>query len=209
MIDNLITINEEYKALGLTKDLVIENFDTDVAGQIEQIENLINAGVDAMLVNPGDAVALNQILEEAVNMGILVFSIDQEIEAKGVINVGHNQYEWARISAAWLAETGRKAMSSRLKVSLVTLPMTCEWLPLPMSFRITSGKVLALSQVSGMKPPASRLCQTSWLPTPTLTVTGLGWYGYRCFEAIIAANPDPYTGVGEARGSSSSFGLKC
>ncbi|NLN70791.1 MAG: substrate-binding domain-containing protein, partial [Chloroflexi bacterium] len=104
MIDNLITINEEYKALGLTKDLVIENFDTDVAGQIEQLENLINAGVDAILVNPGDAVALNQILEEAVDMGILVFSIDQEIEAKGVINVGHNQYEFARISAEWLAE---------------------------------------------------------------------------------------------------------
>ncbi len=105
MIDNLITVNEEYMAEGLTNALVIESFDTDVAGQIEQIENLINAGVDAMLVNPGDAVALNQILEEAVEMGILVFSIDQEIEAEGVINVGHDQYEWARISAEWFAET--------------------------------------------------------------------------------------------------------
>lgn len=105
MIDNLIEVNQEYMDMGLTTELVIESFDTDVAGQIEQLENLINAGVDAILVNPGDAVALNQILEEAVEMGILVLSIDQEIEAEGVINVGHDQYEWARISAEWFAET--------------------------------------------------------------------------------------------------------
>jgi ribose transport system substrate-binding protein len=104
MIDNLITVNQEYMDMGLTNELVIESFDTDVAGQIEQLENLINAGVDAILVNPGDAVALNQILEEAVDAGILVLSIDQEIEAEGVINVGHDQYEWARISAQWFAE---------------------------------------------------------------------------------------------------------
>jgi len=104
MIDELIETNAEYMELGLTEELVIESFDTDVAGQIEQIENLMAAGVDAMLVNPGDAVALNQILEEAVEAGILVLSIDQEIEADGVINVGHDQYEWAKTSAEWFAD---------------------------------------------------------------------------------------------------------
>jgi len=105
MIDELIETNAEYMELGLTEELVIESFDTDVAGQIEQIESLMNQGVDAMLVNPGDAVALNQILEEAVEQGIIVISMDQEIEAEGVINVGHDQYEWASISAEWFAET--------------------------------------------------------------------------------------------------------
>ncbi len=104
MIDELIETNAEYMEKGLTNELVIESFNTDVAGQIEQIENLMNQGVDAILVNPGDAVALNSILEEAVQAGILVLSIDQEIEAEGVINVGHDQYEWAQISAEWFAE---------------------------------------------------------------------------------------------------------
>lgn len=104
MIDELIQTNAEYIELGLTEELVIESFDTDVAGQLEQIESLMNQGVDAILVNPGDAVALNQILEEAVQQGILVISIDQEIEAEGVINVGHDQYEWAQISAEWFAD---------------------------------------------------------------------------------------------------------
>lgn len=103
MIDQLEKTNEEYMAMGLTTELVIESENTDVAGQIQQIENLMNQGVDAMLVNPGDAVALNEILEEAVAAGIIVISIDQEIEAEGVVNVGHDQKEWAKTSASWFA----------------------------------------------------------------------------------------------------------
>jgi ribose transport system substrate-binding protein len=104
MIDDLLQTNQEYMDLGLTNELVIYSENTDVAGQIQQIENLMNQNVDAMLVNPGDAVALNQILEEAVDAGIIVISIDQEIEAEGVVNVGHNQKEWAYTSAIWFAE---------------------------------------------------------------------------------------------------------
>ena len=104
MIDDLEKTNAEYVEMGLTEPLVIESENTDVAGQIQQIETLMNQNVDAMLVNPGDAVALNQILEEAVDAGIVVISIDQEIEAEGVINVGHNQKEWAKTSASWWAE---------------------------------------------------------------------------------------------------------
>jgi ribose transport system substrate-binding protein len=104
MIDDLETTNEEYMAMGLSNELVIESENTDIAGQLQQIENLMNQGVDALLVNPGDAVALNQILEEAVEAGIIVISIDQEIEAVGVVNVGHDQKEWAMTSAAWFAE---------------------------------------------------------------------------------------------------------
>lgn len=104
MIDDLEKTNAEYVEMGLTEPLVIESENTDVAGQIQQIETLMNQNVDAMLVNPGDAVALNQILEEAVDAGIVVISIDQEIEAEGVVNVGHNQKEWAKTSASWWAE---------------------------------------------------------------------------------------------------------
>jgi len=104
MIEELKQINEEYKAAGITNDLVIESTDTDVAGQIQQLQNLMSKGVDAILVNPGDAQGLNATLEEAVKKGILVLSIDQELDAEGVYNVGHNQKEWAMTSAKWLAE---------------------------------------------------------------------------------------------------------
>lgn len=104
MIQNLKDLNDEYMAAGITNELVIENADTDVAGQIQQLQNLMSKNVDAILVNPGDAQGLNATLEEAVKQGILVLSIDQEVDAEGVYNVGHNQKEWAKVSATWLAE---------------------------------------------------------------------------------------------------------
>lgn len=104
MIQELIETNKEYKDKGITTDLVIESADTDVPGQIQQLQNLINKGVDAILVNPGDVNGLNDTLQEAINKGIIVISVDQELPTPNVYNVGIDQKEWAKTSAKWLAE---------------------------------------------------------------------------------------------------------
>ncbi len=104
MIASLIEINKEYMDKGITTELVIESADTDVAGQIQQLQNLMAKGVDAILVNPGDVNGLNATLQEAVNQGIIVISVDQELNVPGVYNVGIDQKEWAKTSAKWLAE---------------------------------------------------------------------------------------------------------
>ena len=202
MIDSLITINEEYKALGLTNDLVIESFDTDVAGQIEQIENLINAGVDAMLVNPGDAVALNQILEEAVEMGIMVFSIDQEIEAEGVINVGHDQYEWARISAEWFAENLQEGNVVQIE-GFIGHPANVLRMSAVADVFAEYPGINVLASESGFWDEATgQQVMSDFLAAyPNLdgywTQDGMA---IGALEAVIAANPDPYPlGVGEGR----------
>jgi len=104
MIDELIEVNQEYMDQGLTTELVIESADTDVAGQIQQLQNLMAQGVDAILVNPGDVSGLNATLQEAIDQGIIVISVDQELDVPGVYNVGIDQKEWAKTSATWLAE---------------------------------------------------------------------------------------------------------
>lgn len=104
MISDLEAANAEYMAQGLTEALVIESADTDVQGQIQQVQNLINRGVDAIIINPNDQAALNPILAEAAEAGIVIISIDQEISAPEAINVVIDQTEWARISTRWLAE---------------------------------------------------------------------------------------------------------
>jgi len=104
MIAELIEVNQEYLDQGLTTELVIESADTDVAGQIQQLQNLMAKNVDAILVNPGDVNGLNATLEEAVAKGIVVISVDQELNAPGVYNVGIDQKAWAMTSAEWLAE---------------------------------------------------------------------------------------------------------
>ncbi len=104
MIAELQEVNKEYMDQGVTTELVIESADTDVAGQIQQLQNLMAKNVNAILVNPGDVSGLNATLEEAVAKGIIVISVDQELNVPGVYNVGIDQKAWAMTSAKWLAE---------------------------------------------------------------------------------------------------------
>jgi len=104
MIQNMQDLNAELMMTGLTNDLVIESADTDAQGQIQQIQNLVNKGVNGIVLNPGDVTALNTTLEEVVAGGVPVVSIDQAICAEGVINVVIDQKEWAKISMQWLAD---------------------------------------------------------------------------------------------------------
>jgi len=46
MIAELQEVNKEYMDQGLTNELVIESADTDVAGQIQQLQNLMAKNVD-------------------------------------------------------------------------------------------------------------------------------------------------------------------
>jgi ribose transport system substrate-binding protein len=104
MIEDLEMVNERYRKEGVTEDLVVESADVDVQGQIQQMRNLINRGVDAIIINPNDVSALNQVIGEASDAGIPVISVDQEIGAEGATNVVIDQGEWARRSAEWLVE---------------------------------------------------------------------------------------------------------
>ena len=104
MIAELEEVNKEYLDKGITTDLVIESADTDVAGQIQQLQNLMAKNVDAILVNPGDVSGLNATLQEAIDKGIIVISVDQELDVPNVYNVGIDQKEWAKTSAKWLAD---------------------------------------------------------------------------------------------------------
>jgi ribose transport system substrate-binding protein len=94
----------EYKKEGVVDELVIESADTDVNGQIQQIRNLINRDVDAIIVNPNSETALDAVFREATQQGVKVFAIDQAVTSKDVTNVVIDQAEWARISADWLAK---------------------------------------------------------------------------------------------------------
>lgn len=105
MIADITEAAKQYQSAGELGKLVIENADTDVNGQIQQIRNLINARVNAIIVDPNSGSALDAVFKEAAAQGILVFAIDQAVDTKSVINVGIDQGEWAATSAKWLAKT--------------------------------------------------------------------------------------------------------
>jgi ribose transport system substrate-binding protein len=104
MVQDLQDANEAYMELGLTNELLIESADVDIQGQIQQIQNLMNRGVDALIINPNDQNALNSVMQEAADAGIVVISVDQEVSAEAALNVVTDQKEWAKISARWLVD---------------------------------------------------------------------------------------------------------
>src|SRR5260370_11907863 len=104
MISDLQSANAQYMKQGLTKDLVVVSSDVDVKGQAQQIRNLINRGVNAIIVDPNTPSALNPVIKEATDKGIVVISVDQEVTAPSAVNVVINQTDWAKISMQWLAQ---------------------------------------------------------------------------------------------------------
>ena len=104
MITDIEQVFAEYEEQGLVDELIIENDDVDEAGQIEQIRNLVNAGVDAIIINPNSPDALNAAFDEAAAEGVQIYAVDQAVTSDAVTNVVIDQSEWAKISARWLAD---------------------------------------------------------------------------------------------------------
>ncbi len=51
--------------------------------QIQDLQNLISQGVNAIIVNPSDREQLNPVIEEAIAQGIVVVAVDQAVTRRG------------------------------------------------------------------------------------------------------------------------------
>ena len=75
---------------------------TDAAGQLSDIRDLIAADVDAIVFNPLDPEALNPALDEAQAKGIVTVAIDAAVTDPETINLSNDQVEYAYKGATWL-----------------------------------------------------------------------------------------------------------
>lgn len=89
-------------ASGEVSALNIAHRNTDAAGQSEDIRNLIQAGVDAIVVNPANADGINAAIKEATAKGIVVVAVDQAVTEPSAYIISNNQEEYAYLGAKWL-----------------------------------------------------------------------------------------------------------
>lgn len=89
---------------GDVKNLIVAHRNTDSAGQLEDLNNLIEAGVDAIVLNPSNPDALNSALEKAIAQDIVVVAVDAGVTAEGAYVLSNNQEEYAYLGAKWLFE---------------------------------------------------------------------------------------------------------
>jgi ribose transport system substrate-binding protein len=102
--EQVCTANAEALASGRVSELVTIHRNTDAAGQLSDIRDLIAADVDAIVFNPNDPEALNDALEEAHDADIVTVSVDAYVTDEGTYNLYNNQVEYAYLGASWLFE---------------------------------------------------------------------------------------------------------
>ncbi len=89
---------------GNVSEVTVINHDTDAAGQLTDIRDLIAKKVDAIIINPNDPDALNPAIDEAIKAGIVVVAIDAFVTAKGAYNLSNDQIQYAYLGAKALFE---------------------------------------------------------------------------------------------------------
>lgn len=102
--EQVCTANAQALASGQVSELITIHRNTDAAGQLSDIRDLIAADVDAIVFNPNDPDALNPALEEAHAAGIVTVSVDAFVTHADTYNLYNNQVEYARLGAEWLFE---------------------------------------------------------------------------------------------------------
>lgn len=102
--EQVCTAKAEALASGQVTELVTIHRNTDAAGQLSDIRDLIAADVDAIVFNPNDPEALNPALEEAQAAGIATISVDAFVTNEDTYNLYNNQEEYAYLGASWLFE---------------------------------------------------------------------------------------------------------
>jgi len=100
----ICAIKAQALASGKVGKLNIAHRNTDAAGQLEDIRNLISAGVDAIVVNPADPAGINAALKEATGKGIVVVAVDQAVTEPSAYVISNNQEQYAYLGAKWLFE---------------------------------------------------------------------------------------------------------
>ncbi|MGD9913222.1 MAG: sugar ABC transporter substrate-binding protein [Rhizobiaceae bacterium] len=85
-------------------DLKVQVAGPNAQKQIQQINAMVQAGADAIIVYPISPTALNEAVKNACAKGVTIVAYDGVIEEPCAYNVHVDQKEWGRLTMQWLAD---------------------------------------------------------------------------------------------------------
>ncbi len=100
--EQVCTAKAQALVSGAVSKLTVIHRNTDAAGQLSDIRDLIAKGVNAIVFNPNDPSALNPALAEAQAAGIKTVSVDAYVTDTNTYNLYNNQVKYAELGAKWL-----------------------------------------------------------------------------------------------------------
>ncbi|MHB1275570.1 MAG: substrate-binding domain-containing protein [Candidatus Humimicrobiaceae bacterium] len=94
MVNDLQKSIEYYRGKGLVKEFLLQHSGPDLNLQTTQIQNYISMKPDIIIVDPLSNTALNPILEQAVDAGIMVIVSDEPVTSTAVFQVMPTHDVW-------------------------------------------------------------------------------------------------------------------
>lgn len=94
----------KWKKLGLISDVIITQSNLNDATQIQQMRQLVDQGVDAIIVCCSNPTALNQTVEYAHSKGVAVFSSTGYLTSPYAVNASANFVVGGNMMGEWMAK---------------------------------------------------------------------------------------------------------
>src|SRR6202021_703638 len=93
---------DELKKQGLVDKLTITDAQGNATTQIQQIQSMIDAKLDAIIVDAGSATALDRVIADACAHGIAVANFDSLVDTKDLTTkIDTDQGQWGKLAAEW------------------------------------------------------------------------------------------------------------
>ncbi|MGE0004263.1 MAG: sugar ABC transporter substrate-binding protein [Parvibaculaceae bacterium] len=101
---NMVKAMAAHKSLADKVDLQVQVAGPNAQRQIQQINAMVQAGAEAIVIFPISPTALNQVVKNACDKGVKVFAYDAEITEPCAYNISIDQVEAGRVTAEWLVK---------------------------------------------------------------------------------------------------------
>ena len=99
----------KWKKLGLIKDLIVTQSNLKDSTQIQQMRQLVDRGVDALIICCSNPTALNETVKYAYDKGVPVFSMTGYVTSPYAVNSSTNFVVTGNEMGEWLVdEIGKK-----------------------------------------------------------------------------------------------------
>lgn len=101
---NMVKAMAAHSSLADKIDLQVQVAGPNAQRQIQQINAMVQAGADAIVIYPISPTALNQVVKNACDKGVKVFAYDAEVTEPCAYNIHIDQEEAGRVTAEWLVQ---------------------------------------------------------------------------------------------------------
>lgn len=96
---------EQLKQEGVIESITITNSDGDANKQIADVQDLITAGCDALIITAASPTNLNTVIEEAVEKGIVVVTFNSQPSTDAVTcRIMESEVDFGKVGGEWLID---------------------------------------------------------------------------------------------------------